>query len=238
MNKRFINYSLFVGIVALFSYTLVVQPFSLDELFKDLEQMLGDEQVQPTTPVPAQPTSTTPQPVKPRKVVATGKKDYQTLFLESLDAVPEKKGQEKQEQLELTSDHKKAYAHYMNDFVDTLKEIEKNIDTSQKFSPEFKTVFHNFKTSIDDIVIADEQIKGKKLYMNLFFKKPFEELRQKIVDTLPTIKSLHQRVVSFVSQQEETITDSSELEQLATDKPQVSFDEPTAIPTPGKRGGE
>ncbi|MBX9831357.1 hypothetical protein K2X40_05340 [Candidatus Babeliales bacterium] len=232
MSKKIIFSSIFtliVGITCLhaFNFDELFKGVDFDKLAQDMEKALSEKKSGPTRPVGnpnwGQPFGPRPTQKPALSTVAENQedeKDNRTLFLESLIINKDPQAKPADETAKVGTyvfSHAKreAFRFYMNHFVDLLKEVERKIDSSENFSPEFKVIFSDFKTNIDEITVAHGIINDHKMYQRVFFLPQFEELRKKIVDACERLEQLNKRIVIDLAQEEATTKTENKLQELA-----------------------
>ncbi|QQR49298.1 hypothetical protein IPF37_00425 [bacterium] len=226
-------FTFILGIVYLgaFNFDELFKGVDFDKLAQDMERALSEKKTGPgQRPVRrpwGNPFGSTQKASKPTSTInqtdQEEEKDNKTLFIESLIISNDTKDQKKESS---TNDGKigtyffsrakrQAYHFYMNHFIDLLKEIERKIDASELFSPEFKVVFADFKTNTDEIVVAHGIINNHKMYQRVFFLPQFAALRKKIVDACERLELLNKRIVIDLAQEEATQKTEAALRGLA-----------------------
>lgn len=226
-------FTFILGIVYLgaFNFDELFKGVDFDKLAQDMERALSEKKTGPgRRPMKRPWENPFGRTQKPSKQASSAnqadqeeEKDNKTLFLESLIINKDTKDQKKESGANdgkigtyvFSRAKRQAYHFYMNHFIDLLKEIERKIDASETFSPEFKVVFADFKTNTDDIVVAHGVIKGHKMYQRVFFLPQFAALRKKIVDACERLELLNKRIVIDLAQEEATQKTEDTLRDLA-----------------------
>lgn len=209
-----------------------------DQLAKDMESMLEDIEKQDSNKESTPEKSIADFPEREPSLKRaedpdeSASVDIKTLFLEPIkiesSSRDDKKGSYRFSKAKLN-----AYDHYMNLLVDHLTTIEKKIDASKIFSPEFKTHFTQDKSTIDEVVVSDALISTKKMYKRVFFLSNFSELRKKIVAAVEKLEAIDKRI-AFDLTQEEKVTDN--LKKRAEGPAFKSQVTPLELPQYGHRG--
>lgn len=226
-------FTFILGIVYLgaFNFDELFKGVDFDKLAQDMERALSEKKTgqgrRPMRRPWKNPFGSTQKSSKPvssaNQADQEEEKDNKTLFLESLIINKDTKDQKKESGANdgkigtyvFSRAKRQAYHFYMNHFIDLLKEIERKIDSSETFSPEFKVVFADFKTNTDDIVVAHGIIKSHKMYQRVFFLPQFTALRTKIIDACERLELLNKRVVIDLAQEEATQKTEDTLRDLA-----------------------
>ncbi|MBY0353465.1 hypothetical protein K2W90_03810 [Candidatus Babeliales bacterium] len=232
MSKKIIFsfiFTLVAGITCLnaFNFDELFKGVDFDKLAQDMERALSEKKSgpaqRPTWGQPFGPRAMQKPELNKAKDTSENQeeeKDNRTLFLESLiiNKDPQAKPAEDTAKVGtyvFSHAKREAFRFYMNQFVDLLKEVERKIDSSENFSPEFKVIFSDFKTNIDEITVAHGIINDHKMYQRVFFLPQFEELRKKIVDACERLEQLNKRIVIDLAQEEATTKTENKLQELA-----------------------
>lgn len=149
-----------------------------------------------------------------------------SLFLDpSLEPILEKDTTQKdvKKQTKPTKESLQAYSIIMDEFVDHLNAIKQKIPKVSRLSPLLKEEVAGYHHKIiDAIVIANQQIKSKKAYLQLFLAPPeankqfvddMKKLRKMILDVSTKIKKLDKDL--SITSNEEAESSESLLRTLA-----------------------
>lgn len=244
---------------------LSTMDFLNDPFFKqlaaELDTMFGSEgdTPVPATPVPASrkmldqqpPTDrngTTPGGTKvpPIPVIPDSAKDLKTLFIENLVTPPSKDaptrtfGKPTATTVPVISkERKKAYHHYMDNFVKKIRLIERFVASNpgRAFGHTFLVAFDKVIDSLDQIEEAHYLVLSKKVYLRSFFGQPMQKTRELIVALQPKIDALLIKLRPLLTREESLDDDIARMQQEAGINP-TRHHKPPQKPEPNRKKKE
>ena len=198
-----------------FNFEDLFQGVDFDQLAKDIQKAVDEAEAKgefPGRPIPTaapinQPGFSSPMAelsTEPEKKARPDQKDLgkdlKKLFLEPI-VISQDKG--KQQPIKVSDQKQKAYDYHMNQFVELLASVEQIVETSHKFSDQFKQFFTHYQDAIDEITVQKDIFASKKLYLLVLYtdSPATNELRKKIVTTVDELSKLHKKIAVSEAQE-------------------------------------
>lgn len=234
-----------------FSFEDLFQGVDFEQLAKDIEKAVEEAEAKgelPARPIttgaplgqPAFPlTAPVIEPfIEPEKKTATNQqdlgKDFKNLFLEPI-VINQEKG--KQAPIKVSEQKQKAYDYYMDKLVELLASVEQIVETSPKFSDQFKQFFTHYQDALDEITVQKDIFASKKLYLAVLYadNPATNELRKKIITTVDELIKLDKQI-RLTEAEEIKSAEKEHAELLKRAQKKLDLPEPRKIIQRKKRG--
>ncbi len=179
------------------------------KMMEELEEIFKDEDVDESKPqLPEKPKEKIQEKTKPtaKSKVPSKPKSIEQNFLEA-SKPPTEKGDKDKLVKKLSEEKLEAFDYFINRFTKSLDNIEKKIN-SFKLGIAFKEYMENLglNKSLNEINVAINQIRSKKLYKRIFFLPVNTELREEIIASLKVSEKLEKKIQKKLSEENEKET--------------------------------